>query len=48
MALIVLAIGIPQIIIAQKQSGQGILEAELKTLREKVELLEQTRLVRPQ
>ena len=47
-ALIVLAIGIPQIIIAFKQRHQDALEAELKSLREKVELLEQARLVRPQ
>ena len=46
-ALIVLAIGIPQIIITLKQKDQGALEAEIKTLREKVELLEQTRLVGP-
>ena len=46
-ALIVVAIGIPQIIIALKQRTQGTLEAEIKTLREKVELLEQTRLVGP-
>ena len=42
-ALIVVAIGIPQIIIALKQRNQAALEAEIKTLREKVELLEQTR-----
>ena len=47
-ALIVLAIGIPQIIITLKQKDQGALEAEIKTLREKIELLEQTRLVKPQ
>ncbi len=46
-ALIVLAIGIPQIIITLKQKDQGALEAEIKTLREKIELLEQTRLVKP-
>lgn len=46
-ALIVLAIGIPQTIIALKQRNQSTLEAEIKTLREKVELLEQTRLVGP-
>ena len=46
-ALIVLAIGIPQTIIALKQRNQSALEAEIKTLREKVELLEQTRLVGP-
>ena len=46
-ALIVVAIGIPQIIIALKQRNQGALETEIKTLREKVELLEQTRLVGP-
>ena len=46
-ALIVLAIGIPQLIIALKQRDQGALEAEIKTLREKVELLEQTRLAEP-
>ena len=46
-ALIVIAIGIPQIIIALKQKDQSAMEAEIKTLREKVELLEQTRLVRP-
>ena len=46
-ALIVLAIGIPQIIITLKQKDQGALEAEIKTLREKIELLEQTRLVGP-
>ena len=47
MALIVVAIGIPQIILARKQRGQEALEAEIKTLREKVELLEQTRLIGP-
>jgi hypothetical protein len=46
-ALIVLAIGIPQIIITLKQKDQGALEAEIKTLREKIEHLEQTRLVKP-
>ena len=46
-ALIVVAIGIPQIILARKQRGQETLEAEIKTLREKVELLEQTRLIGP-
>lgn len=46
--LIVVAIGIPQIIIAFKQRDQGALAAEVKSLREKVERLEQTRLVRPQ
>lgn len=46
-ALIVIAIGIPQIIIALKQKDQSAMEAEIKTLREKVELLEQTRLVGP-
>lgn len=46
-ALIVVAIGIPQIIIARKQRGQESLEAEIRTLREKVELLEQTRLIGP-
>ena len=46
-ALIVIAIGIPQIIITLKQKDQGTLEAEIKTLREKIELLEQTRLVGP-
>lgn len=46
--LIVLAIGIPQTIIALKQRNQAALEAEVKSLREKVEHLEQTRLIRPQ
>ena len=46
-ALIVLAVGIPQILIALKQKDQSAMEAEIKTLREKVELLEQTRLVGP-
>lgn len=46
-ALIVVAIGIPQIIIARKQRGQETLETEIRTLREKVELLEQTRLIGP-
>ncbi len=46
-ALIVVAIGITQIIIARKQRGQESLEAEIRTLREKVELLEQTRLIGP-
>ena len=46
-ALIVIAIGIPQIIITLKQKDQGTLEAEIKTLREKIELLEQTRLIGP-
>lgn len=46
-ALIVLAVSIPQILIALKQKDQSAMEAEIKTLQEKVELLEQTRLVRP-
>ena len=46
-ALIVLAVGIPQILIVLKQKDQSAMEAEIKTLREKVELLEQTRLVQP-
>ena len=46
-ALIVVAIGIPQIIIARKQKDQSALEAEIKILREKIELLEQTRLIGP-
>lgn len=46
-ALIVLAVGIPQILIALKQKDQSAMEAEIKTLREKVELLEQTRLTGP-
>ncbi len=46
-ALIVVAIDIPQIIIARKQKGHEALEAEIRTLREKVELLEQTRLIGP-
>ena len=46
-ALIVVAIGIPQIIIARKQKDQSALEAEIKILREKIEHLEQTRLIGP-
>lgn len=46
-ASIVLAVGIPQILITLKQKDQSTMEAEIKTLQEKVELLEQTRLVRP-
>lgn len=45
-SLIVLAIGIPQII-ALTQRDQGVLEGEIKTLREKVELIEKTRLAEP-
>ena len=46
-ALIVLAIGIPQIIIALKQKDYRALEDQIKTLQEKVELMEETRLVKP-
>ena len=47
MALIVLAIGIPQIIIAHNESEQEVLKAEIKTLRKKIEILEQARSVGP-
>ncbi len=47
MALIVLAVGIPQIIIAHNQSEQETLKAEINMLREKIKLLEQTRLAGP-
>ena len=46
-ALIVLAVGIPQIIIALKQKDHGALEAQIRSLQEKVELLEQTQLAKP-
>ena len=44
MILIVLAIGIPQIITAHNQNEQEALKAEIIMLREKIKLLEQTRL----
>jgi CHAT domain-containing protein len=46
-ALIVLAIGIPQIIVALRQKDYNALEAQVKNLQEKVELLEEIRLVKP-
>lgn len=46
-ALIVLAIGIPQIIVALRQKDYNALEAQVKSLQEKVELLEEIRLVKP-
>ena len=45
--LITAAIAIPQIIIAFKQKGESELKAELEQLRQKVEALEQSRLVKP-
>ena len=44
MALIVLAVGIPQIITAHNQNEQEALKAEINMLREKIKLLEQIRL----
>ena len=41
MALIVVAIGLPQLIIAIKQRGQDELRTELKELRVEIELLKQ-------
>ncbi len=46
--LIVLAIGVPQIIVALRQKDYRALEAEIRSLQEKVELLEETRLAKPQ
>ena len=46
-ALIVLAIGIPQIIVAFRQKDYNALEAQVKSLQEKVELLEGIRSARP-
>ena len=46
-ALIVLAIGIPQIIAALRQKDYNALEAQVKSLQEKVEHLEKIRLVEP-
>ena len=45
-ALIVLAVGIPQIIIALREKDHGALEAQIRSLQEKVELLEQTQLAK--
>jgi hypothetical protein len=42
MALIVIAIGLPQLIIAIKQRGQDELRTELKELRAEIELLKQS------
>ena len=42
MALIVIAIGLPQLIIAIKQRGQDELRTELKELRTEIELLKQS------
>ena len=46
-ALVVLAIGIPQIIIALKQKDHRALEDQIKTLQEKVEVMEKARLAKP-
>lgn len=46
--LIVLAIGVPQIIMALRQKDYRALEAEIKSLQEKIKLLEETQLVKPQ
>ena len=46
--LIVLAIGIPQIIVALRQRDYSALEGQIKSLEEKVELLEATQLAKPQ
>lgn len=46
--LIVLAIGVPQIIMALRQRDYRALEAEIKSLQEKVNILEETRLAKPQ
>ena len=46
-ALIVLAIGIPQIIVTLRQKDYNTLETQVKNLQEKVELLEEIRLVKP-
>ena len=45
-ALVVLAIGIPQIILALRQKAQDNLMEEMKMLREKVELLEKSHIVK--
>ena len=42
MALIVVAIGLPQLIIAIKQRGQDELRTELKELRTEIEILKQS------
>ena len=42
MALIVIAIGLPQLIIAIKQRGQDELRTELKELRTEIEILKQS------
>ena len=46
--LIVLAIGVPQIIMALRQKDYRVLKAEIKSLQEKIKLLEETQLVKPQ
>ena len=46
-ALIVLAIGIPQIIAALRQKDYNALEAQVKSLQEKVEHLEEIQLAKP-
>ena len=45
-ALVVLAIGIPQMILAFRQKAQDNLMEEMKILREKVELLEKSHIVK--
>ena len=42
MALIVVAIGLPQLIIAVKQRGQEELQTEIKMLRSEIEQLKQS------
>ena len=46
--LIVLAIGVPQIIMALRQKDYRALEGRIKSLEEKIKLLEETQLVKPQ
>ena len=44
--LIAAAIAVPQIIIAFKEKGQSRLEAQIEQLRQKIEVLEQSRILR--
>ncbi|MBI1930684.1 hypothetical protein HYR99_41360 [Candidatus Poribacteria bacterium] len=45
-ALITAAIAVPQIIMAFREKGQSKLEAQIEQLRQKVEILEQSRILR--
>ena len=46
--LIVLAIGVPQIIMALRQKDYRAFEGQIKSLEEKIKLLEETQLAKPQ